>query len=298
MKYLVTGGCSFSHHWEPCIEKGWIELLHEKLQEKYPDIEAIHTGHNGQGQEMIQKKVSRAIMNLINQGIHGNDIIVVVMWSGTFRKSWYIENEMIIQQIVDGMVHFNGGMDPICLDLDNSVGDNPKYFKTAAGGTFPYNPNGGWYSTVNGSDCQLPFVQQHYILDGWQGSGIGKVHYSLENMIMLQNFCRWHNVTLINQFFMDHVYNDIVENQSHQLIEYLFWQFNRDNTITEGMFETLHELLNVPRNQVYSITHEKRKELNGNKNYFNKDGFHPGEEGSRYWCNKLLFPFMMSKGLI
>ena len=296
MKYLITGGCSFSHHWVPVIRPGWIELLEYKLQEHWPDLQAIHTGHNGQGQEMIQKKVSMTVIELSSQGVHPQDILVVVMWSGTFRKSWYIDNERIIEQITENMIHFQGGMDPVCIDLKNSVGDNPKYFKTASGDEFPYNPNGGWYSTVNGSDCGMPFVQQYYMLDGWHGAGVGKVHGSLENIINLQNFCRLNGVKLFNQFFMDHVYQDIEQHKDHQIINYLYKQFDFENTINEGMFEDLHELINVPRDQAHNVDHEYRKKFDNNA--FNPDGFHPGTAGAQYWCDKRLFPLLKSKGIL
>ena len=247
---------------------------------------------------MIQKKVSMTVIELLDQGAAPEDIVVAVMWSGTFRKSWYIDNEVVINEITKNMIHFDGGMNPLFLDLKNSTGTSPKYFKTSSGSEFPYNPYGGWYTTINGSDCLMQFVQQHYMLDGFHGSGVGKVHISLENIIMLQNFCKLKGIKLINQFFMDHVYQDIERDNSYQIINYLYKQFDHANTIKEGMFETLHELLDVPRDKVYNITHEERKRLNGNSKYFSGDGFHPGPAGAQYWCDKVLFPFLESKGIL
>jgi hypothetical protein len=299
MRYLITSGCSFSHHWgHESSPLNWIEVLENKLRDKHPNLIALHVGYNGHGQEMIQKKVSLTIMELLEQGVMPADIFVAVMWSGTFRKSWYIDNDMVINEITKNMVHFNGGMDPMFLDLKNSHGENPKYFKTASGSEFPYNPDSGWYTTVNGSDCQMAFVQQHYMLDGFHGHGVGKVHASLENIIFLQNLCRLKGIQLINQFFMDHVYQDIEQHKDHQIINYLYKQLDNENTIKEGMFETLHELINVPRNKVYNVTHDERKQLNGNNDYFSKDGFHPGTTGSEYWCNKVLFPLLQSKNIL
>jgi len=242
MKYLITSGCSFSHPWRHHgAQLGWINFLEMKLHEKYPELVALHVGHNGHGQEMIQKKVTLTVTELLEQGVNPCDIIAVVMWSGTFRKSWYITNDYIINKITSDMIDYKGGMDPLFLDLKNSVGDNPRYFTTMDGDKFPYNPNGGWYTTVNGSDSKMAFVQHHYMMDGWNAAGVGKVHISLENMIFLQNFCKNRGVKLINQFFMDNVYSDIEENKNHQIINYLYKQFDFENTITDGMFETLHE---------------------------------------------------------
>ena len=299
MKYLITSGCSFSHHWtHPGAPDGWIELLEKRLRERHPELTALHVGHNGHGQEMIQKKVTLTAVELLRQGVSSQDIIVVVMWSGTYRKSWYIDNPLVIQEITKNMIHYHGGMDPMFLDLKNHVGDNPDYFVTKGGDRFPYNPEGGWYSTINGSDCQMAFVQQHYMLDGWHGAGVGKVHDSLENIIFLQNLCKLKGIQLINQFFMDHVHQDIEQHKDHQIINYLYKQFDNENTIKEGMFETLHELLNIPRDKVCNVSHDERKQLNGNSNYFSNDGFHPGTVGAQYWCNKLLFPMLQLKNIL
>ncbi len=300
MKYLITSGCSFSHHWTyQGAPDGWIEILEKKLREQHPELTALHVGHNGHGQEMIQKKVTLTVTELLQQGISAQDILVVVMWSGTYRKSWYIDNPSIIQEITKNMIHYHGvALDPMFLDLKNHIGDNPGYFVTKGGDEFPYNPEGGWYTTVNGSDCQMGFVQQHYMLDGWNAGGVGKVHTSLENMIFLQNFCKLKGIKMINQFFMDHVYQDIVQHQQHQIINYLYNQFDWDNTITEGMFETVHELLNIPRHKVCKIGHPERIQLTSDTDYFRKDGFHPDTAGAQYWCDKVLYPFMRSKRIL
>lgn len=299
IKYLITSGCSFSHPWtHDGATEGWIVQLEKKLKETYPNLVALHVGHNGHGQEMIQKKVSLTIIELLEQGIDPNSILVAVMWSGTYRKSWYIDNKDIIEQITKNMVYYNGGMDPMFLDLKNSVGDNPHYFFTKNGSKFPYNPNGGWYTTINGSDCKMGFVQEHYMLDGWHSGGVGKVHISLENIILLQNLCKIKGIKLINQFFMDHVYQDIENHKDHQIINYLYKQFDFKNTIKEGIFETLHELLNIPRHKVRDITHAERIRLTEDTTYFAKDGFHPDTEGFKYWCNKVLFPFLVERKII
>ncbi len=294
IKHLITGGCSFSTLRESAF--GWIRILENKLKETHADLTSEHTGYSSQGQELIQKKCMLACIEAMDRGCQPNEILVVVMWSGTYRKAWYIDNPGIVDDIAKGMKNFRGGMSALFLDLKNRNADNPAYFETVTGDRFPYNPGGGWYFTVNGSDCQLPFVQQHYMLDGWL-QGAGKVHNSIENIIMLQNFCKLHGITLVNQFYMDHVFQDIVHQREHQIVNYLYKQLDMNYMITEGMFETVHELLNIPRHAVKDLTHDARKQLTGDSEYFSNDGFHPGPMGHQYWCNKVLFPFIESKGL-
>jgi hypothetical protein len=126
-------------------------------------------------------------------------------------------------------------------------------------------------------------------------NGIGKIHSSLENIVMLQNYCKIKNVKLVNQFFMDNVFEDVEKHKEHQLINYLYKQLNFDDMIVEGMFEYLHTLLGIERKDSIQITHEGRLELDKDTKYFNKDGFHPGRKGADFWCQNILFPFLNKK---
>ena len=293
IKHLITGGCSFSHSgW---YNETWVGSLVEWLKEKNPELTCEHTGYLSNGQDLIQKKVTLALSEALDSGLNPDEILVVVMWSGTFRKAWYIDNPYVMNEMIKEWSTFVGGMSSQFLDLKNSIGDNPNYFYTKNGSKFEYNPKGGWYFTVNGSDCKLDFVQTHYLLDGDMYNGIGKIHNSLENMIMLQNYCKLKNVKLVNQFFMDHVFDDIEKHKEHQLINYLYKELNFDYMITDGMFEYLHTLLGIERKDSINVTHESRKEMDEDTKYFNKDGFHPSRHGADLWCQNNLFPFLNSK---
>jgi hypothetical protein len=85
-KHLITGGCSFSHYSD---EDSWINNLTTWLKKSNPNLTHEHTGYRSQGQEMIQKKVMLAIMDALESGIKEEEIIVVVMWSGTYRKACF-----------------------------------------------------------------------------------------------------------------------------------------------------------------------------------------------------------------
>lgn len=293
IKHLITGGCSFSHSgW---YNETWVGSLVEWLKEKNPELTCEHTGYLSNGQDLIQKKVTLALSEALGSGLNPDEILVIVMWSGTFRKAWYIDNPYVMNEMIKEWSNFVGGMSSQFLDLKNTIGDNPNYFYTKNGSKFEYNPKGGWYFTVNGSDCKLDFVQTHYLLDGDMYNGIGKIHSSLENMVMLQNYCKLKNVKLVNQFFMDHVFNDIEKHKEHQLINYLYKELNFDYMITDGMFEYLHTLLGIERNDSINVTHEGRREMDKDTKYFNKDGFHPSRHGADLWCQNNLFPFLDSK---
>lgn len=294
VKHVITGGCSFSAGGE---FSGWTGQLSNYMKTLNGETTFNHTGFNSQGQEMIQKKVILALIEAFENGYKPEDILVIVMWSGTHRKSWYIDNTDIINELIDGFSKFKGGVTKQFLDLKNRITRTPKYFSTAYSSGFEYNPYGGWFYTVDGTDCKIEFVQQHYLLDS-QTPGIGKVHTSIENIIMLQNFCKLHNVPMIQQFFMDSVFNDIEQNKDHQIINYLYKQLDFDNIIKEGMFEYLHGFLNVSRDRAIYLKHEERLKLQGDSKYFHQDGFHPGDVGHKLWVDNILVPFLKTKTCI
>jgi hypothetical protein len=290
IKHLITGGCSFSHYANS--NENWIGFLEDKLKFANENLTTEHTGYFSQGQELIQKKVMLAIVEALESGLQPNEIMTVVMWSGTFRKAWYIDNPIIIKQMTKLWNNFDGGMSSQFLDLKNRNTENPNYFKTKNGSKFSYNKNGGWYFTVNGSDSQMEFVQQHYILDGHMTDGIGKIHSSIENIIMLQNFCKLNGINFYQQFFMDSVFEDVENNKNHQMINYLYNQLDENIILKNGMFEYLHTLLNIDRKESINITHSERLKLDENTGYFSNDGFHPSKLGAELWCKNVLFPFL------
>mgnify|MGYP000867170162 CR=1 FL=1 len=94
IKHLITGGCSFSHSQTPT--ENWIGFLENHLKEQNNELTIEHTGFLSQGQELIQKKAMLAAMDAMNRGISPSDILITVMWSGSYRKAWYIDNLYIL----------------------------------------------------------------------------------------------------------------------------------------------------------------------------------------------------------
>jgi hypothetical protein len=288
IRHLITGGCSFSTGDD---DNGWVGCLTQVLRKQNPNLTTNHCGRNSSGQELIQKRVMSAIISAMESGIESYEILVAVMWSGTSRKSWFIDNPTVIERMVNDWPNFHGGMTHQFLNLTNDDIDGAGVFYTKNGSEFKYNKAGGWYLTVNGSDSQLEFVQQHYMLDK-EVNGVGKTHSSLENIIMLQNFCKLYNIKLINQFFMKHVYKDIIRHKDHEIVNYLYKQFDHTNTITQGMFEYLHKFIEVSEDNAVLLSHDERKNLQNKYNleYFAQDGFHPSQQGYELWCKDVLFP--------
>lgn len=297
IKHLITGGCSFSSGFH---SNGWTGALTKKYINHNAELTYNHTGRNSSGNDLIQKRMTIAILDALEQGYHAEEILAVVMWSGTSRRAWYIDNEAIILKMVEAWAEFNGGMTNQFVNMRGDLcEDLPAVFRTANGSEFKYNPSGGWYLSVNGSDTTLACVKEHFLLDR-EVNGVGKTHDSLANIIELQNFCRLHNITLVNQFFMNHVYEDIERHRDHDIINYLYRQFNHNYTIKQGLFEYLHPYIGVEQRQAIFLSHDDRKSLSESRgvDYFHLDGFHPGEYGYNLWCDQILFPFLSTKNLL
>lgn len=269
IKHFITGGCSFTH-WE----NSWFYTVENYLKSKNDSLTSLNTSFPSQGQGLIQKKVMLAIVEALESGIQPEEILVAVMWSGTSRSCWYIDNPDIVKQIDQ--------TDRGLITLKNSLSES-----------------GGWYYSEHGNsknDRKLGFSQQHFLLDKFT-NGVGKVHDSLENIIMLQNFCKLHKVTLIQQFYMDFVFEDIEKYKNHQIINYLYKQLDFDNIIKQGMLEYLETFLSISKTAPRPLTPEQRTNSSAGLELFCPDGFHPGLYGTKLWCKNILFPFLKSKNI-
>lgn len=290
-KYLIAGGCSFT------IGDTWVKFLADHLKKDNPNLVVINTAYHSQGQEMIQKKVSLAVLDAFDNGVRPDEILCVVMWSGNERKAWYVSSPLIIDEILGYMPQFVGGMSDLFLDLYNKTSDNIGYFKTNNGSRFSYDKNGGWYFTVNGSETRAQFIQNHYLFDR-HINGFGKLHISLENIIWLQSFCKANKVALVQQFFMDNVINKIVEHKDHEILSYLYNELDYENIIPYGIFDYLHPFIGLPRDNALYVGHDARKQANGDSEVFHQDGFHPGIKGYEIWWTNVLYPFLLQRALL
>lgn len=284
IKHLITGGCSFSH----CIPNGiesWPGYITRYLKNKNPKLTYKHTGYPSQGQELIQKKVMLEIIESLERGTRPEDIQVIVMWSGTHRKAWWIDNKNIINEIVKLMSNnlINRRVSEF-LSLKDGFTESAS-FKMANGKQYQYSSTGGWYFTVDGSECDAEFIKQYYMFDNTP-IGIGKTTISLENIIMLQNFCKLNNIKLIQQFYMDTVLEDIEQYKDHLNINYLYKQLDFNTVIKNGIFNYLQKFL---------PTVDASIAFDNKKGYFMDDRMHPGPLGVEAWCNNVLLPFLESK---
>jgi len=270
IKQLITDGCSFSTP----NPYGWPLSLFDFLKSQNPDLTFVCTAMSGHGNGLIQKRTMLNVVEALNSGLAPEEILVVVMWSGNSRSSWYIDNPNMTKLFNFPTNH------RVLMDLKN--------IRT---------PKGGWHSTEHGSheiDEKLKITQLYHMLDEFP-NGVGKMHDSLENMIMLQNFCKLKGVTLIQQYYMDMVFEDIERLADHQIINYLYEQLDFDNIIKQGMLEYIESFLNIKKPIDRDIDFNDRINAQNGIDLFHKDGFHPGPDGVKLWCENKLFPFIKNK---
>ena len=286
IKKIITCGCSFSdanhtftwpHLLETYITKNCIVPGYEK-----PRV-FEHLGSPGQGQELIQKKAMLALTEALKE-YDPEEIAVFVMWSGTSRKSFYIENSRIINRIIRSWKRPDSmGTTKQFADLKNNL--SGKIVLERSRGNIEYSEDGGWYITRDGigDDISLDYydmVEAPYY----------HIHVSAENMIMLQNSCKANNVKFYQQYFMDHSYADLEFGKENQLVGYLFDQLDDSTIISkQGMYDYLKDL---------SIKLFETGQADHDHTYFlSADDNHPNVKGHKKWVDDVIIPQLKEKGL-
>lgn len=266
---IITGGCSFSRKFS---DYTWPHVLEKSL----PNIKFIHTGYPAQGQEMIQKKVSNVLIKEI-KFTDTNQICVMVMWSGTQRKSFYINNIEFIQDLINSCIKSSRlGTDRNFLDLNDEIVPEKNLVNiTHSNYKISYNKNGGWYTFNPAHDRNCVLVNEYAKS---HGDDLPATIVSLENIILLQNLCKLKNIKFYQSFFMSEVYNDILKFKDDLNINYLFEQLDQNSIIsTQGIFDYLRTFEN-------------------SNIYFEEDNIHPNNIGHTKWVNEVLTPKLKEKG--
>ena len=252
VKKIITGGCSFTEG------DTWASLLRDLCNENYPGVRFKNTALTSQGQELIQKKISQELIESL-QEYQPEEIVVLVMWSGTERKCFYVNNPYVISTDLKNV--WTDNRNPIC-DLKNK-----------------HNPTAAWYTCnwydLEKSEYSTNIVKTHFSL---VEDSAYAVHLSLENIIFLQNLCKVHNVKLYQMFYMDYPLEDVEQYKDHEIVEYLYKQFDQSSI--------------VDKKSIFTYL----KELNNDELYFRKDA-HPTKQGHKLWFDQVLLPHVTNKGI-
>lgn len=285
IKHIITSGCSFS---DALLDHGWPRLL-----EKYfPNCSYEHLGLGSQGQDLIQKKASLAVIESL-KNFRADEICVIVMWSGTERKSFFVDNKDFINEVAQGWKKGSQWWNKQFCDLKNNVDFTSYAEDTRTKNKTYFNKEGGWY-ICNYLTPDSEFTKQYFDLSR---SLIGPVVNSLENIIFLQNLCKVKGVRLVQSFYRDYTWQDIFENKHDQNVSYLYECLDFSTIVSAtGMYEHLRPLDPTrfqfnPLNGIFanifkiSVTDESKK-------YFLDDNWHPNELGATKWLEEVLVPYL------
>lgn len=287
IKRIITCGCSFAD--APTNRNSWPAVL-ENMRSHIPelcenDVSFLHRGLGSQGNELIQKKTSLALIESLEE-YKPEEILVLVMWSGTERKTFYVDNKDFVQECSENWKKNSMSWGLQFSDLKNTYNG----LEILPGFKNFYNKNGGWY-ICNYTNPDSQFVKDFYNLNS---TVVGPATTSLENMIMLQNLCKLKNVRLIQSFYRSYVFEDIELNKDHLNLNYLYKQWDFDTIVsTTGMLEYLRpedknqKASSNPFYKIYGLGEYKDEY----KKYFNShDDWHPNEVGAKKWLTEVLIP--------
>jgi len=270
IRKIITSGCSFS---EALVPYTWPNHLEAYIKTNVdPTVKFDHRGLSSQGQDLIQKKSAHAIYEALEMGYKPEEIAVIVMWSSNDRRSFYIDNPDMIDDIVDNWKQSQQGWHLQFADLKNQLSNPDEVTSLAAtNNNIKYNTKGGWFITSAYVKDDLGFIKNMFMMAN-STAGPGPISTSIENILMLQYLCKSKGIKLYQQFFMDNVLNDFEKNKNHQIVKYLYNDLDYSTIIsTKGMYEYMG-----PRPELYV-------------DYKNP---HPNGLGHKLWVNEVILPFL------
>jgi hypothetical protein len=103
MKYLITSGCSFTSAHRTNLERADDKFLSDDikswyyphwLQAKFRDIKVYNMGSPANNNSMIVRSAIYKAKELLNSGVEGKDIAMIIQWSSFFRRSHFISNQI------------------------------------------------------------------------------------------------------------------------------------------------------------------------------------------------------------
>lgn len=279
IKKIITCGCSFSDSTPDGNGQfnTWPFQLERELSSLGYNLNYTHRGLPSQGQELIQKKATLAITEAL-QEYAPDEIAVIIMWSGTERKSFYVDNPDLIKHITNEWNKSKAYWHLQFADLKNEA--SSKIQLTEPGSNYFYNNGEGWYICAFGRD-------NNKLTDGYfyaNNSNIAAVHISIENIIFLQNLCKVKSIRLFQQFYKSYSFNDIEEKKDHQIVKYLFNELDHDSIISK---EGMHSFL---------IRNGGDRYVTDPQPGMGRYGTHPNQLGHSFYVKNKLIPRLKELG--
>lgn len=177
MKYLISGGCSFT---TTCFTVNWPIFLAEKLNYTLED-----TAVSSQGNSQIARQIVHKVTQLLKDGVKSSDMLVGIVWSGTDRTEFFLDK-------VDPNVRFDPPF-PACETtpvVNVGTGDD-----------------GGWriVQPVFDSKYTEEYVEKYH-------NRIGGVIKTYESIHWVQTFLKFHNIKYFMSTYTDEVFGHGYDN--------------------------------------------------------------------------------------
>ena len=103
MRYLVTSGCSFTSHKRVNLQRGESDFLNDTIEFWYythwikhlrPRLNVFNMGSPGNGNLTIARSALYKVKQLLDSGVDGQDIGLIIQWSNFHRKSYFVSNDI------------------------------------------------------------------------------------------------------------------------------------------------------------------------------------------------------------
>jgi hypothetical protein len=189
-KLIITSGCSFS-----VGEDTWVCDLERYYRAVNPSCEFQHLAVPSQGNELIQKKATRALLSALSR-YRPEEIALFVMWSTHDRRGFYLP-EYTRSQIVE-----TNTVPRQFTDLSSTPVAGSGWYH-AHGSTFGKNPvSDFYYSSIHSLELG--------------------VHTTLENMLTLNLLAGLHGIDTWQMMILTTVYEQILELSQSELCGHLY----------------------------------------------------------------------------
>jgi hypothetical protein len=225
-KKIITGGCGFSDIIVPYV---WPNQLENYIKRTSSDITFDHRGLTSQGQKLIQKKIINAICSSLDQGYKPNQICVFVMWSDPTTKTFYIKNKELIDKLIDNWKNSTQSWHLQFGDLENKAQEKNIIYSLATDiNSVQYNKNGGWFITSPYINDNINLITELHQMgsENKETMTAFDAHDSLENMILLQSFCKEKGIKLYQQFALDSLIQSFTLFKKYDIVGYLYSQLD------------------------------------------------------------------------
>lgn len=264
-KHLVTSGCSFSAINQNCWNVGLGKILNLPL---------TNMAVSSAGNSWISKSAIHAAQNLIEAGLSGEEILLIVMWSGIDRKETFISSRE-----TSNYKNLLAAPETMAINPANFI-DSIREISDIDGYLL------GTLSCQFGNKKVNDF-KRRLIGEFYPDEALAIESY--ENFLRLQWYCVANNITLINLTYMDLMhyprYHFADQRDGHPLTTEFY---PRNVAPLHRMIDSTKWIFWKESGGLYEYTRD-------NNLPFAADNFHPYVTTQEYYARTFLLPALKER---